>query len=205
MTIQPRGLHGSMQRMRELQSRIDALTPRPHTQKTANPDDVLPMPTPMAGRFDEILDRGTRPFNPMGTGVVRDLARAPSELMKLIGAAAERAGIDPALFEALVGRESGFKSDAISIGGARGLAQLMPNIAKALGVEGDGIFDPSQNLNAGARHLAQLLRDFNGDKELAVAAYSAGPGTVRLVGGVPQESRDYVREILRQAEEIGRK
>lgn len=204
MTIKPRGLYGSMQRMRELQSRIDALTPRPRAQQARKLDEVMPMPTPMSGSFDKMLDSGIRPFNPMGPGVGRSANRAPSNLMQLIGAAAEKAGIDPALFEALVGRESGFETGAVSIAGAKGLAQLMPNLAKALGVEGDGIFDPAQNLSAGARHLAQLLRDFDGDRELAIAAYGAGPATVRLVGGVPQESRGYVRDVLRQAEEIGR-
>ncbi|MCH8977771.1 MAG: lytic transglycosylase domain-containing protein [Armatimonadetes bacterium] len=204
MTITPRGLYGSMQRMRELQSRIDSLTPKPRLRQTRKLDDVAPMPTPMAGSFEEILDKGVRPFDPMGAGVARDVARAPSNLLPLIRAAAEKAGIDPLMFEALVGRESGFETGAVSIAGAKGLAQLMPSLARALGVEGDGIFDPAQNLNAGARHLAQLLRDFGGDRELAIAAYSAGPGTVRLVGGIPPESKGYVQDILRQVREIGR-
>ena len=204
MNIKPRGLYGSMQRMRELQSRIDSLTQKPRLRQTRKLDDVAPMPTPMSGSFGEIMDKGVRPFNPMGAGVSRTVARAPSNLLPLIRASAEKAGIDPAIFEALVGRESGFETGAVSIAGAKGLAQLMPNLARALGVEGDGIFDPAQNLDAGARHLAQLLRDFDGDRELAIAAYGAGPGTVRLVGGIPQESRGYVRDILRQAEEIGR-
>lgn len=204
MTIKPRGLYGAMQRMQELQSRINALTPKPRLQQVMKSDGVRPMPTPMPGSFEEILSGSIKPFNPMGAGVARDVLRAPSGLSTLISAAAASAGIDAKLFEALVGRESGFETGAVSIGGAKGLAQLMPNIARALGVSADGIFDPAQNLNAGARHLAQLLRDFDGDRELAIAAYSAGPATVRLVGGIPPESKAYVQDILRQAAEIGR-
>ena len=76
----------------------------------------------------------------------------------------------------------------------------MPRTAAGLGVT--DIFDPQQNLDAGARYLAQMLRQFNGDKELALAAYNAGPGTVKQVGGIPEESAGYVRDVLKRAAEI---
>ena len=194
VTIRARGLHGALQRMHELQSRIESLTPRANDVRVMDPQ-----PGPRPG-FKDILDSPVGPYNPFGAGVERSLDRGPSNILKLVEEAANKAGIDPALFEALVGRESSFRPDAVSIAGAKGLAQLMPRTAAGLGVT--DIFDPQQNLDAGARYLAQMLRQFNGDKELALAAYNAGPGTVKQVGGIPEESAGYVRDVLKRAAEI---
>lgn len=197
MTIKPRGLHGTMQRMQELQSRVQMLMPQTGDERVGKLD---PQPKPLGGSFNEFMS-GVRPLDPMGEGFARVMDRAPGHLMPLILDAANKAGIDPALFEALVGRESSFRPDAVSPAGARGLAQLMPKTAAGLGVT--DIFDPRQNLEAGARYLAQMLRQFDGDKELALAAYNAGPGTVRQVGGIPPESSGYVRDVLKRAAELG--
>ena len=77
-----------------------------------------------------------------------------------------------------------------------GLAQLMPETARRLGVNPD---DPGQNLEGGARYLSMQYRRF-GSWRLALAAYNAGPGAVERHGGVPpyRETRDYVRVILGQ-------
>jgi hypothetical protein len=184
--------------MQELQARIQMLTPQRGDQVIG---EIKPGPRPLGGPFSEFLDGSVRPLDPMGAGMARVMDRAPAHLMPLIVEAAEKAGIDPSLFEALVGRESSFREDAVSPAGARGLAQLMPRTAAGLGVT--DIFDPRQNLEAGARYLAQMLRQFDGDKQLALAAYNAGPGTVRQVGGIPPESADYVRDVLRRAAELG--
>lgn len=198
MTLKARGLHGCLQRVQELQARINTLSPQ---RKDEWVGTVGPNPRPMSGSFSEFLTGTVSPLNPMGEGFERTLNRAPADLLPLIQSAATKAGIDPALFEALVGRESSFKPDSVSIAGAKGLAQLMPRTAASLGVT--DIFDPQQNLEAGARYLAQMLRDFDGDKELALAAYNAGPGTVRQVGAVPPESAGYVRDVLKRAAELG--
>lgn len=190
MTIKARGLHGALQRMHELQSRIDMLTPRANDRQVV---DLKPGPRP---DFRTMLDGPVRPYDPFSAGT----QRTPSDILQLVHDAANKAGIDPALFEALVGRESSFRPDAVSIAGAKGLAQLMPKTAAGLGVI--DIFDPQQNLDAGARYLAQMLRQFNGDKELALAAYNAGPGTVKQVGGIPEESAGYVRDVLKRASEL---
>ncbi|MBY6200499.1 lytic transglycosylase domain-containing protein [Maritalea mobilis] len=108
--------------------------------------------------------------------------------------AARRHGIPEDLFLRLVHQESGWNPEAVSHAGAIGLAQLMPDTASLLGVDPT---DPSANLDAGARYLAQQYRDF-GRWDHALAAYNAGPEAVRAHDGIPPyaETQDYVRIIL---------
>lgn len=107
--------------------------------------------------------------------------------------AARRYGIPEDLFLRLVQQESNWDPRARSHKGAIGLAQLMPFTARSLGVDPH---DPVQNLNGGARYLAEQYRKF-GSWRLALAAYNAGPGAVQKYGGVPpfRETRNYVRKI----------
>lgn len=111
-------------------------------------------------------------------------------------AAARRNGIPEDLFLRLVRQESGWNPTARSVKGAMGLAQLMPETARRLGVDPN---DPRQNLEGGARYLSMQYRKF-GTWRLALAAYNAGPGAVEAHRGVPpfRETRDYVRVILGQ-------
>lgn len=115
----------------------------------------------------------------------------------LLRDAAARNGLDPALVRAVVAVESAFRPDAISPKGAQGLMQLMPSTAAALGV-GDA-FDPAQNLDGGARHLAALVKGYGGDLNRALAAYNAGEAAVARHRGVPpyRETKDYVAKVLR--------
>ncbi|RKZ96065.1 MAG: lytic transglycosylase domain-containing protein [Gammaproteobacteria bacterium] len=103
--------------------------------------------------------------------------------------------IDPALVRALIHAESAFNAKAVSKKGAQGLMQLMPATAKELGV--DNALNAEQNIAGGAKYLAQLLRQFNGDIQLATAAYNAGPGAVRKYNGIPpySETQVYVERV----------
>ncbi|HYO63839.1 MAG TPA: lytic transglycosylase domain-containing protein [Pyrinomonadaceae bacterium] len=107
-----------------------------------------------------------------------------------------RNGVDPVLLYAIMHRESAFKKRAISYKGARGLMQLMPGTARRFGVT--DIFDPRQNIEAGAKYMNFLLNRFGGNVPLALAGYNAGEGAVEKYGRrVPpySETREYVRRI----------
>jgi len=114
--------------------------------------------------------------------------------------AARAHGLDYALLKAVVATESGFDPVAVSPKGAVGLMQLMPATAQRFGVPApNGLKDPRTNLGAGSRYLAELLRLFNGDLTLALAAYNAGEGAVLRAGRqVPDlaETRHYVSTVL---------
>ncbi len=122
-------------------------------------------------------------------------AAVPSYFSVLIDEAAQAHGVDPRLVAAVARRESAWNPNAMSPVGACGLMQLMPATARYLGVS--DVFDARQNLFAGTRYLRTLLDTFNGDLDLALAAYNAGPGAVAKYNGVPpyRETRAYVAAI----------
>jgi transglycosylase-like protein with SLT domain len=112
-----------------------------------------------------------------------------------IAMAAARHNVDPNLVRAVVKVESNFNPNAVSRKGAMGLMQLMPSTARQLKVKNP--FDPEQNVDAGVRHLKQLLENYGGDVKLTLAAYNAGAGAVARSSGVPRyaETQNYVRRI----------
>jgi soluble lytic murein transglycosylase-like protein len=112
-------------------------------------------------------------------------------------AAARRHGVPESLIAAVIRAESAFNPRAVSPKGARGLMQLMPTTASALGVR--DVFDPAENIDGGVRHLRALLERFSSDLALALAAYNAGEQAVLAYGGIPPypETRDYVARVLR--------
>lgn len=122
-------------------------------------------------------------------------AAGPAQWQGHVASLAAKYDISPNLIEALVWQESRWRTNALSPVGARGLAQLMPGTARALGVNPD---DPHANLEGGARYLRQQLDTFGGDVEKALAAYNAGPGRVQRAGGIPRirETQDYVAAIM---------
>ena len=127
-----------------------------------------------------------------------DFANTPLHLDAFkdeIATAAINYGVDAALLRAVIHAESAFNPMAVSDKGAQGLMQLMPGTAGDMGV-GDA-FDVAQNISGGAKYLAQLLKDFNGDTKLATAAYNAGEGAVQKYGGVPpyDETQVYVQRV----------
>lgn len=118
-----------------------------------------------------------------------------SPFAELINAAAQSHGLDPRLVAAVASRESRWNPNAVSPAGACGIMQLMPATARMLGLS--DIFDVKQNIDGGARYLRSLLDTFNGDLDLTLAAYNAGPGAVQRYGSVPPfpETRAYVKAV----------
>jgi len=114
----------------------------------------------------------------------------------MIRKTSERYGVDYALVKAVIKAESNFDPLAVSRAGAKGLMQLMPGTAKVLGVNDS--FHPADNIEGGVRHLRYLLNLFNGDLQLALAAYNAGEDAVFRYSGLPpyQETRTYVQRVL---------
>lgn len=120
---------------------------------------------------------------------------SPEEVDAAIVMAAARHNVDPNLVRAVVKVESNFNSNAVSRKGAMGLMQLMPATARQLNVRNP--FDAEQNVDAGVRHLKQLLENYGGDVNLTLAAYNAGSGAVARSAGIPRyaETQNYVRRI----------
>ena len=105
--------------------------------------------------------------------------------------------VESALVHAVITAESGYNPGAVSRAGARGLMQLMPGTASRFGVQ--NIMDPTENIQGGVRYLRELLTMFNGNKELAVAAYNAGENAVIRHGNrIPPyaETVSYVPKVL---------
>ena len=108
-----------------------------------------------------------------------DTYQVPVNLLKAIGLA-----------------ESSFHVDATSHCGAQGIMQLMPKTAKALGVTDS--YDPEQNIMGGAKYISDMLKNYNGDVSLALAAYNAGGNNVKKYGGIPpfKETQNYVKKVM---------
>ncbi len=174
-----------------------------------------PMSSPAPALDGPPIGRGTPPVTtldgqtihvpPASLGPLPPMPVAPTDVVPLPAQAASvesliqtyaaRHNLPTGLVKAVIQTESGGNPRAVSRAGAMGLMQLMPANVREAGISDP--FDPEQNIAAGTRQLADLMGQYHGDLDLALAGYNAGPGNVRRYGGVPPfaETQNYIRKI----------
>jgi Rod binding domain-containing protein len=162
--------------------------------------DAAGLPAGGRGRYYPLDASDFRQLAPAGAARADD----PERYEPIIARAAERFDLDPALVRAVIAQESAGDTTAVSPRGAKGLMQLMDGTAAELGVRNP--FDPEENIFGGCLYLRKQLDAWDGDLDSALAAYNAGPETVRRYGGVPPfpETREYVRRINAAVKENGK-
>lgn len=148
----------------------------------------------------------TPKVNPLGETVSKRFA-APQQFQEPLARISQEEGVDKSTLEALISHESNWNPNAVSDAGAQGLGQIMPKTQKEVGVTKP--FDPVDNIRGAAKYLRKMLVEFNGNLELALAAYNAGPRRVKAAGNrIPEiaETQNYVKDVMdRIASLTGRK
>jgi soluble lytic murein transglycosylase-like protein len=149
---------------------------------------------PINGDF-EVLAYDCYACNPTSKINWHTISLNKADYADTVKAMAKKYKVDAALVRAVIHAESAFNSKALSKKGAQGLMQLMPGTAKDLGVT--NAFDIQQNIEGGVKYLAGLLKTFDGNIQLATAAYNAGPGAVKRFNGIPPyaETEVYVERV----------
>ena len=140
--------------------------------------------------FQNILDDTVKIKTGQGTPADK------ANITELIEKYSDANNLDADFVKAVIQQESGFNPNATSKCGAMGLMQLMPKTAESLGVT--NAYDAEQNIYGGTKYLKGLLDRFDNNKELALAAYTAGPNAVKKYGGIPPyaETQNYVKRVL---------
>lgn len=162
---------------------------------SARPQDQIALVHNAQGSAVYVNRAEAAPSVPDSAGLAWTAGVRNPTVHKLISQTARSLAVDPDLVEAVVQVESGYDARARSPKGALGLMQLMPATAARFGVANP--FDAAQNIRGGVTYLGHLLKQFNGDVPLSLAAYNAGEGAVLRERGIPPfpETRDYVRKV----------
>ena len=140
----------------------------------------------------------SQPPKPAGGSV--NLTNLTKHYDSLVKQYASAYNLDEALVHAVIKVESNYNSNALSNKGAQGLMQLIPTTASDMNVRDP--FNPEDNIRGGSRYLRLMLDQFNGDTDLALAAYNAGPNAVLRHQGIPpyEETRNYVLKVKKYLE-----
>jgi len=167
---------------------------------TGNSKKFKRIPTAPAGA--QYTEPAQRPARQQPTQVTS--SNAPSNYVDMIGTACDRHGVDPALVHAIVKVESDFNPYALSRKGAMGLMQLMPQTAVEMNVRNS--FNPNENIDGGVKYLRYLIDRYEGNLQLALAAYNSGETAVKKWGTIPPfpETQNYVQKILKLYNNKGR-
>jgi transglycosylase-like protein with SLT domain len=183
------GSASSSSTFRSQQNRLVFWSTTEHRWKTV-PHANVRAARSAAAEVDQYLDK---PKSEQNSTVHHGFTQ--KEIDDAINKAAERHAVDPNLVRALVKVESNFNPNAVSRKGAMGLMQLMPQTARQMKLTNP--FNPEENIDAGVRHLKDLLDSYGGDVRLSLAAYNAGAGAVARSAGIPHyaETRNYVKRI----------
>lgn len=197
-TVHPRRTSGVVMLIGGMTGDSDAAAPATATEApptraassevTSTPDDT--------GRFSVVLQPGSSRLTDTVRQTSASVTSRVMALSPIIDEAAHVADVDSALLMAVIDVESGGDPQAVSPKGATGLMQLMPGTGERHGAS--NLFDPRQNIAAGARYLRELTRQF-GALPLVLAAYNAGEGAVQKYGGqIPPyaETMNYVPRVI---------
>lgn len=145
----------------------------------------------------DYLQKQRRKKIPYITTTIQSSPLNKKDYDKIISKMATKYKVDSHLIKAVISVESSYNQNAVSPVGAQGLMQLMPPTAKRFGVSNP--FKPEENIEGGTKYLSFLIKLFDGDLKLVLAAYNAGEGAVKKHKGIPpyKETINYVPKVLK--------